>query len=36
MRLNFSNATPELIREGIRRLSIAVKSQISQCDLAPA
>ena len=24
MRLNFSNAKPEMIREGIRRLSIAV------------
>jgi 2-aminoadipate transaminase len=30
MRLNFSNAVPEQIREGIRRLSIAVKSQISE------
>lgn len=28
MRLNFSNAKPELIREGIRRLAIAVKSQL--------
>jgi 2-aminoadipate transaminase len=27
MRLNFSNAAPEQIREGIRRLSAAVKSQ---------
>jgi 2-aminoadipate transaminase len=31
MRLNFSNAVPEQIREGIRRLSIAVKSQITEC-----
>lgn len=30
MRLNFSNATPEQIREGIRRLSIVVRSQIEQ------
>ena len=28
MRLNFSNAQPEQIREGIRRLSIAVKAQL--------
>lgn len=28
MRLNFSNATPELIREGIRRLAMAVESQL--------
>jgi 2-aminoadipate transaminase len=28
MRLNFSNAKPEQIREGIRRLSIAVKAQL--------
>lgn len=28
MRLNFSNATPELIREGIRRLGVAVESQL--------
>jgi len=31
MRLNFSNAVPEQIREGIRRLSIAVKKQINAC-----
>ncbi len=30
MRLNFSNATPERIREGIRRLSVAVKAQLEQ------
>jgi 2-aminoadipate transaminase len=29
MRLNFSNATPEQIREGIRRLAAAVKSHLS-------
>jgi 2-aminoadipate transaminase len=28
MRLNFSNATPEMLREGIRRLSIAVTHEI--------
>jgi 2-aminoadipate transaminase len=28
LRLNFSNARPEQIREGIRRLSVAVKSQM--------
>src|ERR1700746_579770 len=28
MRLNFSSATPEQIREGINRLSLAVKSQL--------
>lgn len=27
-RLNFSNARPEQIREGIRRLSVAVKTQL--------
>ena len=30
MRLNFSNAQPEQIREGIRRLSMAVKTQLHQ------
>jgi 2-aminoadipate transaminase len=29
-RLNFSNAPPERIREGIRRLSVAVKSQLAE------
>lgn len=29
-RLNFSNASPERIREGIRRLSVAVKTQLAQ------
>jgi 2-aminoadipate transaminase len=28
MRLNFSNATPDMIREGIRRLSIAVAHEV--------
>src|SRR5437660_6260414 len=35
MRLNFSNATPEQVREGIRRLSIAVKKQMEQFHLSP-
>jgi 2-aminoadipate transaminase len=30
MRLNFSAATPDQIREGIRRLSVAVKQQLAQ------
>jgi len=30
LRLNFSNAQPDKIREGIRRLSVAVKSQLDQ------
>ena len=29
MRLNFSNAAPEQIREGIRRLAAAVKDHIA-------
>jgi 2-aminoadipate transaminase len=29
MRLNFSNAAPEQIREGIRRLATAVKSHLA-------
>jgi DNA-binding transcriptional MocR family regulator len=28
MRLNFSNARPDLIREGIKRLALAVESQL--------
>jgi 2-aminoadipate transaminase len=36
MRLNFSHSQPELIREGIRRLSIAVKMQIHHHAHAPA
>jgi len=35
MRLNFSNAKPEQIHEGIRRLSIAVKKQIQSRHLVP-
>jgi 2-aminoadipate transaminase len=34
MRLNFSAAPPEQIREGIRRLSVAVKQQL--LELHPA
>jgi 2-aminoadipate transaminase len=30
LRLNFSNARPEQIREGIRRLGVAVKAQLEQ------
>jgi len=33
LRLNFSNATPEKIREGIRRLANAVKRQMHQLGL---
>jgi 2-aminoadipate transaminase len=33
MRLNFSNAAPEQIREGIKRLAVAVKKQL-ECHLA--
>ncbi len=33
LRLNFSNAQPERIREGIRRLSIAVRSQMKRPEL---
>jgi 2-aminoadipate transaminase len=33
MRLNFSNAQPEQIREGIRRLSAAVRSQMKRPEL---
>jgi DNA-binding transcriptional MocR family regulator len=29
MRLNFSAAPPDQIREGIRRLSVAVKEQLA-------
>ncbi|MBV9087226.1 MAG: PLP-dependent aminotransferase family protein [Acidobacteriaceae bacterium] len=31
MRLNFSNATPDKIREGIRRLSVAVCREVAKC-----
>ena len=34
MRLNFSNAKPEQIREGIRRLSIAVAHELEHCAAA--
>ena len=33
MRLNFSNAAPEQIREGIRRLAAAVKSHLTETTL---
>jgi 2-aminoadipate transaminase len=33
MRLNFSNAAPEQIREGIRRLATAVKSHLAATKL---
>jgi DNA-binding transcriptional MocR family regulator len=36
MRLNFSNATPEQIREGIKRLGAAVKQQMQEFHLVPA
>lgn len=36
MRLNFSAAPPEQIREGIRRLSVAVKLQMEELHLLPA
>jgi len=36
MRLNFSNATPELIREGVRRLSIAVAHEMEHAGAAMA
>lgn len=36
MRLNFSYVPPEQIREGIRRLSIAIKSQMEELQLAMA
>jgi 2-aminoadipate transaminase len=35
MRLNFSNATPEMIREGIRRLSIAVAHAVEHSAVVP-
>jgi 2-aminoadipate transaminase len=35
-RLNFSNARPEQIREGIRRLSVAVKAHLGQPQVAHA
>ena len=36
MRLNFSNATPEMIREGVRRLSIAVAHELEHAGEAVA
>jgi len=33
LRLNFSYCAPEQIREGIRRLSVAVKNQFVQLDV---
>jgi 2-aminoadipate transaminase len=36
MRLNFSNATPEMIREGVRRLSIAVAHELEHAGSAMA
>jgi len=36
MRLNFSNAPPELIREGIRRLSIAIQSHMRRPEIITA
>jgi 2-aminoadipate transaminase len=35
MRLNFSYGNPEKIREGIRRLSLAVKKQMKEAGLVP-
>jgi 2-aminoadipate transaminase len=34
-RLNFSNAEPEKIREGIRRLSVAIKNQLAGLEPEP-
>jgi len=34
LRLNFSNARPEQIREGVRRLSVAVKAHLEQLRVA--
>jgi len=36
LRLNFSAAPPDQIREGIRRLSLAVKRQLDELDPQPA
>jgi len=35
LRLNFSNANPEQIKEGIRRLSVAIKNQLSGLQREP-
>jgi 2-aminoadipate transaminase len=34
-RLNFSNAEPDLIREGVRRLSVAIKNQLAGLEPEP-
>jgi 2-aminoadipate transaminase len=34
-RLNFSNAEPEQIREGVRRLSVAIKNQVAGLEPEP-
>ena len=34
-RLNFSNASPEQIREGVRRLSVAIKNQLAGLNPEP-
>jgi DNA-binding transcriptional MocR family regulator len=34
-RLNFSNAQPEQIREGIRRLSVAIRNQLAGLQPEP-
>jgi 2-aminoadipate transaminase len=36
LRLNFSNAHPDMIREGIRRLGAVIQEQIGHRELAPA
>lgn len=36
MRLNFSNAQPDMIREGIRRMAVAVRELMGQRGLVPA
>ncbi len=35
-RLNFSNASPEQIREGVRRLAVAIKNQLASLQPEPA
>ena len=35
LRLNFSNAQPEQIREGVRRLAVAIKSQLAELHAEP-
>ncbi|MBL8055288.1 MAG: PLP-dependent aminotransferase family protein, partial [Anaerolineales bacterium] len=36
MRLNFSNADPDRIREGIRRLGAVIREQLGRRELVPA